>query len=72
MIESLIPGLAVLLLLAPVGVAVWWGLLRLMDKAAGINFRYEMHQLDQPMAIYYGLRAVATAYLVASLFSRFV
>jgi len=75
MYESIALGTIVLLILVPIGVAAWWGLLRLMDRAARISFRYTVDRIEHdPIAasIYFGLRAVASAYLVANLFSRFI
>lgn len=75
MFESIGIGVAVLLILVPVGVATWWGLLRLMDKAGRINFIQTADKIESdPLAaaVYFGLRAVAAASLVGALFSRFV
>lgn len=75
MFESIGIGVLVLLVLVPLGVATWWGLLRLMDKAARIEFRNSIDFIEaNPLAaaVYFGLRAIATAYLVGTLFSRFV
>ena len=75
MIESVALGLAVLLLLVPVGVGAWWYLLRLMDKAAWIDFRVTIDRIEhEPLAaaVYFGLRAIAAAYLIGQIVSRFV
>jgi len=64
-------NVVVLLVLAFGGIALWWGLLRLMDKHNGVSFRREIPKWKYP-EIYYGLRAVATAWIVAELMGRFV
>ncbi len=72
-IEATLIGIAVLLILVPVAIGAWWGLLRLMDKLAGVNFSEEIQEFSpHDKAIYFGLRALATAYLMAALFARFI
>lgn len=73
MIEAYALGLAVLFIMIPVGVAVYWGLLRLMDYALGVNFKHEYRDFP-PMgkAIYAASRLLATAILVSQLATRFV
>ena len=75
MYESVALSLVVLLGLVPVAITVWWGLLRLMDKVAGLDFRDAIDLIEespQACAIYFGFRAFAAAYLVEGLFTRFV
>lgn len=43
--------------------AAWWGTLRLMDKAADIEFKYTIQNLSTAGAIYFGCRAIAVALL---------
>lgn len=61
----------VYLLLSAVFVgSVWWGTLRLMDRAGGIKFRAKLRIIEtDPMAValYLGLRLVALALLFAPL-----
>lgn len=50
--------------------SVWWGTLRLMDRAAGIRFRAKLRIIEtDPMAlaIYLGVRLLALAILFAPL-----
>lgn len=71
--EPTVISISVLIILAFTAVATWWGLLRLMDYALGVNFRDQIKAFSpRDQALYFGFRAVATAYLVATLFSRFV
>lgn len=64
-------NLLILVVLAIGGIALWWGLLRLMDKHNGVAFHNEIHRFRYP-EVYYGLRALATAWIVAELAGRFV
>lgn len=50
--------------------AVWWGTLRLMDRAAGIDFRDELEQISQDnmaLSLYMVGRLIALAILFAPL-----
>jgi hypothetical protein len=64
-------NIVVLLVLAFAGIAIWWGLLRLMDKHNRVDFVDEIEKFKYP-EVYYGLRALATAWIVAQLVGRFV
>lgn len=59
-----------------IGVAVAWGLSRLMDRAARTSFKHEALPMiladSRAAGIYYGLRWAGTCVLVGWLFSRFV
>ena len=49
---------------------VWWGTLRLMDRAAGIRFRAKLRIIEtDPMAlaVYLGVRLLALAILFSPL-----
>lgn len=56
-------NLTVALLVVTGGIWVWWGLLRLLDKANGVDFGHEVHDWKYP-EIYYGFRALAAAILI--------
>ena len=48
--------------------AVWWGTLRLMDRAMGVRFREFAVSMSLPGAIYFGCRLLATAWLFSNLY----
>lgn len=64
-------NLMILVILTIGGIALWWGLLRVMDKHNRVVFKDEIRRFQYP-EVYYGLRALATAWIVAELASRFV
>ena len=50
--------------------SVWWGMLRLMDRAGGIKFRAKLRIIETDplaLAIYFGTRLLALAILFAPL-----
>ena len=52
---------------------VYWGMLRLMDKAAGLDFRHTIDKIEQDpraAAEYFGRRAIAVAIIVSIAFWR--
>lgn len=67
---DLIYNLIYLLAMAVFVAAVWWGTARLMDRAAGVEFRDEIEKIStspSASALYFGLRLVALAILFHSL-----
>lgn len=51
------------------GVLLWWVLLRLLDRANGVDFFTVVHNFRYP-EIYFGLRAIAAAILIGWLVGR--
>lgn len=46
-------------------VAIWWGLLRLMDVVAGVPFKHKLRAgMSVGDGVYYGGRALAAAAIV--------
>ena len=71
-IRSVWDGIAVLLLLTPVGMAVWMAMLWLPLLLLGKNLRTVLYEIDLPEAVFFGMYAVGSAILTGALFSRFV
>lgn len=64
-----------LFLLAFAMIAAWWGLLRLMDLAASIDFKETISSIEsEPLAaaVYFAGRALAVAWICSTAFGRFV
>lgn len=72
MIEVTLAGLLLILVLAPIGCAVWIIMLRLMLKALSVDPRWLLKEISIGEAILFGSMAFSSAFLVASLFSRFI
>ena len=67
--------LLTLFILAFAMIAAWWGLLRLMDLVADIDFKKTISAISReplPAAVYFGARALAVALICAEAFGRFV
>ena len=56
-------NLVITALVATGGIAIWWFLLRMLDRANGVDFGHEVHDWRYP-EIYYGLRAIGAALLI--------
>jgi hypothetical protein len=56
-------NLVITALVATGGVVLWWALLRLLDRANGVDFFDVVHHFRYP-EIYFGLRALAAALLI--------
>lgn len=72
MIEAFIAGLALILVLAPLGCLAWLAMLFIAFKLFGIHPKKALYDISLPEAVFFGSYAFASAYLVAALFSRFV
>lgn len=67
--EILLVGFLMDLLKGVISVAAIWGILRLADKAMGLDFNDKVKNLDSiGFGIYSGLRWVAISYLIAAAF----
>lgn len=72
-IRSVWDGIAVLLLLTPIGMAAWIAMLWVpMRLLLGKNLHEVLREIDLPEAVFFGLYAVGAAVLTGALFSRFV
>ena len=68
-------GLTVLLILVPLALACLWLFMTLINRQQGLNFHYAFGKIQtNPLAcaVYFGLRFFAVAWLIGTLFSRYV
>ena len=72
MIDVILPGLLVLLFLAPIAVVVFFVMLWVPMKVLGISLRSRLHEITYAEAVFFGLYAVACSFVVSSVFGRFV
>ena len=67
--EILLIGFLMDLLKGGVAIAAIWGILRLADKAMGLDFNNKIQNLDSiGFGIYSGSRWIAMAYLIGAAF----
>lgn len=69
---SVVPGLFVLLFLAPVAMAAWILMLWFPLRLWGISLKAALDEITIPEAILFGLYAVGASHVVYGVFSRFV
>ena len=62
----------IILVLAPLAVASWIGLLYLLFWAFGVKAREALDDITLPEAVFFAGWAFSSAYLVAAIYSRFL
>lgn len=64
-------GVWVILFLAPLAFVTWGGLMYALFHALGINLKMALYEITLPESVFFGAYAIAAAYLVGAVFSRF-
>ena len=75
MIGSFVYGFFAVLVLVPLAVMAWHWMLGQLDERLGVGFRTSYEKIKEDslaLSIYHGCRLLAVAFIVGSLFSKFI
>ena len=70
--DTFIYGVAVLLILAPIGCAAWIAMLWFMLKMLGVDHKRVLNDLTQAEAVLFAGLGFGAAYVAGALFGRFI